>query len=57
MKLIREIVKDEKGKETKVMRERINYSEFVEILNKCSQKKRKMIKDKIKNYCKYIDKE
>lgn len=53
----REIKNDDKGKEIKVMRERISYSQFVEIMTKASQRKRKMIRDKIKNYCKYIDKD
>lgn len=37
------------------MKERIYYPEFVDIMLGISIRKRKMIKEKMKNYCKYIE--
>ena len=51
-----EKIKDENGKEVVSMKERIYYAEFIDIMLGISIRKRKMIKEKMKNYCKYIEK-
>ncbi len=56
LKISGEKIKDENGKEVISMKERIYYPEFIDIMLGISIRKRKMIKEKMKNYCKYIEK-